>query len=192
MILFFELPRFERAAVIRFVQEGLKRRAKNVMLLPDTRISSYNRLLQERGLDARALRANGSVDFIPTNQLFGLVRRGRSVDWVQAFMNSLVEQCRKEGFREIQLYSRIVGKLFEEGELDLNLKLEAYWHQERNAFPMVILCSYRGDSLTPGKHDHFLENVMRLHTHLIPSGRAGWSFRLAEWALELPSTPASS
>lgn len=187
MILFYELPRFERAAVVKFIQEGIARRAKNVLLLPDTRISGYQRLLRGHGMDNRGLQASGSLVLTPTNQLFGLVRRSRSVDWIDAFVDSLIEQAKREGFPEIRLYSRINGKLFEEGELDLNLKMEAYWQKIRSLYPMVLLCSYRCEVLSPEKHEFFLGEVMGHHTHLIPSGRQGWSFSLGNLRVEVPA-----
>jgi hypothetical protein len=96
-------------------------------------------------------------------------------------MENLVQLASRHGFASVRLYNRITGKLFEDGQLDLNLKVEEYWHSVRNRLPLTLLCSYRGESLSPEKHARFMGEVLGRHTHFIPSGRAGWGFTLGTW-----------
>lgn len=55
----------------------------------------------------------------------------------------------RHGFTSVRLYNRITGKLFEDGQLDLDLKVEEYWHSVRDRLPLTLLCSYRGSPSPP-------------------------------------------
>lgn len=107
-------------------------------------------------LDAEETLAQLSVNGMPDWQIF------------HAAIGGLIARLRLD-YPAVRAYGEMVDVLWQRGEHEAAIRLEAFWNDLAELQTFSLLCAYQMDPLEGATYAGPLDCVCRVHTHLIPA-----------------------
>jgi hypothetical protein len=126
----------------------------------------------------RALFVQGLERFVESGQLWvydaeeTLARfmAGGMPEWrsFHQAMGGVIAELRLH-YGAVRAYGEMVDVLWQRGEREAAIRLEEYWNELGKLQTFSLFCAYRMDPLDSAVYGGPLENVCRVHSHLVPA-----------------------
>jgi AcrR family transcriptional regulator len=128
--------------------------------------------LAEAGVDVLAAVENGTFRFLDADQT---MRRFLLGGWPDAaefesVIGGLLRQASQTG-RPIRVFGEMVALLWEAGQVNAALELEALWNDLARQLPFSLFCAYPKQFMTGDDIDAFAQ-VCGLHTAVVPGAKS--------------------
>ena len=134
-------------AVIRFVEEGLRRGNGVVAVTSDNEADRIlDRLTRDR-LEPERFRRSGQLVIHDAGVILGQFMKGGMPQWpaFRRTMGSIMEKVQTLGFSTSRVYGDMVDILWQEGQVQAAIRLEEMWNDFGRLYPFSFFCSYMFD-----------------------------------------------
>jgi hypothetical protein len=129
----------------------------------------HQRLVEDRlvraGVDVAAARAGGSFVALDAAETMG---RFVSADWPSpaSFWQVVSPLLRPaaEAEKPVHIFGEMVSLMWEAGQVNAAIELEAMWNEVGRQYPMSLLCAYPVQAVRGEQHDDALTELCRAHT----------------------------
>lgn len=163
----YEHPDALEQAVRVFLDEGL-RRGEGVLVVAG---KSREGWLSRSGHDVDALKASGQLTVLDADATMAKFLVQGIPDWT-AFRESiggLLSAVRAGGRPSIRIYGEMVDVLWQQGRLAAAIRLEEFWNDLAKLIPFSLFCAYRINLHDKPTRAEPLQDIYRVHHHLVPS-----------------------
>ena len=92
------------------------------------------------------------------------------LDRFQRVMQEILRPGRVEG-RRVRAFGEMVARLWERGETEAAIQLEALWNEVTDRHKLMLFCAYPRRLFAGGRlaDREGLERICRCHTHVLPA-----------------------
>jgi hypothetical protein len=161
--------RFLCEAVAEYAGTGLRRGEGVILIATPAHRAAFMRQLEFDGIPAADDARSGQLVLLDAEETLERFMSGGMPDW-QAFhglIGDAIAKLRLE-YPSVRAYGEMVDVLWQRGERDAAMRLEAFWNDLAKLQTFSLLCAYYMDNLDAAAY-HPLDCVCRVHTHLIPT-----------------------
>lgn len=136
--------------------------------------------LADAGVDVSAALECGTFRFLDADQT---MRRFLVDDWpdpggFESVIGGLIRQAIGSG-RSVRVFGEMVALLWDAGQVNAALELEALWNDLGRQLPFTLFCAYPRKSVADGDLDAFAQ-VCGLHTSVVPTAPTRPAITLGE------------
>jgi PAS domain S-box-containing protein len=170
LVQFYEAEPFLLDALCGYIGTGLREGEACIVIATGEHQRGLDERLGACGVDIAAARASGQYivhDAAETLSMFmddGSPDAGRFAEVI----GKVVVQAAGEEGRRVRAFGEMVAILWEEGNHDAAIRLEALWNDLAEAHAFALLCAYPICSFGEEAHGGRFENICRHHTKVIP------------------------
>lgn len=168
LVQLYEIPSAIEQTVSLFIQKGLGNDEGVIVM---ARKAAAEAFLSRVDQDVEALKATGQLTVLEAEAALSKFLVQGIPDW-NAFRESiggLISAVRAGGRPAVRIYADVVDVLWQQGRLSAAIRLEALWNDLAKLMPFALFCAYRiSISDKPTKAEP-LQDIYRVHSHLIPS-----------------------
>ena len=161
--------RFLCEAVAEYAGTGLRRGEGVILIARREHRAAFMRQLEFDGIAAPEDVRSGQLVLLDAEDTLARFMSGGMPDWqaFHAFIGDAIAKLRLE-YPSVRAYGEMVDVLWQRGEHDAAMRLEAFWNDLAKLQTFSLLCAYYMDNLDAAAY-HPLDCVCRVHTHLIPA-----------------------
>jgi hypothetical protein len=180
--------------VASFLWDGLLRGDGLLVIAERQRRESLASHLERLGADVPLVRREGQLAMLDANEtLARFMVEGEPV-W-ERFERVIGEALQLASPREAEAghcaYGEMVGVLWQTGQTDAAFRVEEFWNRLLHRGGMQLYCGYPIDVFGSDFQESHVQEVLRAHTHVMPTGpQAGLSAALNRAMDELLGTHA--
>lgn len=169
-------PLFNRN-VAGFLWDGLLRGDGLLVIATRQRRESLVAHLGRLGADVALARRDGQLVMLDSHEtLAQFMDSGQRPDW-EAFRETIEDALARANGRVagagICAYGEMVGVLWEQGHHEAAIRVEEYWNRLLHAGGIDLFCGYPIDIFTNEFQNGPIQEVFRMHTHVVPTGPNG-------------------
>jgi DcmR-like sensory protein len=133
---------------------------------------AHLRLVEDRlvgaGVDVATARAGGSFLALDATET---MRQFVAADWPSPAgfwqaMSPLLRRAAEAG-KPVYIFGEMVSLLWDAGQVNAAVELEAMWNELRSQYPMSLFCAYPAQSVHGEQHEDALGELCRAHTTVI-------------------------
>jgi len=124
--------------------------------------------LARAGIDVAARQAAGLYVALDAVETMG---RFMVADWPDAasfwqLISPLISRAAETG-APVHVFGEIVALLWDFGQVNAAIEVEAMWNELAPQYPFSLLCGYPADSVSGAAHQDALAEVCRVHTAVV-------------------------
>lgn len=169
LVQFYSSPETLAETAGHFISEGLRKGETVVVIATPGHSVQFDAAMAAAGIDLAAVRANGRlVEFDARRTLDSLMSEGQPV-WhrFQSTIGPVLDKAVARG-GGVRAYGEMVDILWQAGNLSAAIRLEGYWNQILAKRRVPLFCAYRASVLGEASNHSPLQNILIMHTQLIP------------------------
>lgn len=128
-----------------------------------------------RGTDVSAAKAARRLVMMDANATLarimvdGRLDRGRFARLIGGAIERAFQRC-----AEVRLYGEMVALLWEKGDSEATLALEAAWNELASTHRFTLLCAYPMGNFRGPENDHIFQKICAAHAHVAPATDFGF------------------
>jgi MEDS: MEthanogen/methylotroph, DcmR Sensory domain len=138
-----------------------------VIATPEHRRMISDRLARA-GVDLAAAQASGvfaALDALETMSRFMVADLPNAASFWQV-ISPLIRRA-TESFKPVHVFGEMVALLWDFGQVNAAIEVEAMWNELAAQYPFALLCGYPVESVSGERHQDALTEVCRVHTSVV-------------------------
>ena len=142
-------------------------RAHGDALLAELRARQFNVDNDIKNGHLRVIDAGETLESVMDRGQHGMPNEER----FQSVLEDIVPRTPPRGRRGIRAYGEMVDVLWNQGNVPAALRLEELWNEAAESRQLSLLCGYAMARFPNAEHTKAIEEICRLHTHVLPTER---------------------
>jgi signal transduction histidine kinase/ActR/RegA family two-component response regulator len=172
VVQFYESGGFLCDEVARFLAEGLHADQPLLLVATAPHREGIGQRLAHYGFNLSDLCRCGQATIVDAHQLLSTFMFGSRVD-AALFKRVIAEELKRSRHgRErstVRLYAEMVDVLWQRGDSEAALRIEALWNEVAATDAFVLLCGYALEHFRDAAHSRSFAGICRQHGHAIPT-----------------------
>jgi len=148
-----------------YLLEALRKDGAAIVIASPEHRRAIRARLAQAGTDVAAAEAAGA--FVALDALETALRC-MVADWPDpaSFWEVISPLIRRatEAFKPVHVFGEMVALLWDDGEVNAGIEVEAMWNEMAAQYPFSLLCAYPVQSVSGERHQDPLAEVCRVHT----------------------------
>ena len=155
----------------RYLHEGWQRGDGLIVIAAQDHARAFTAELERLGVDVEAAVRGARLLVLDAHATLARFLADGRLDR-ERFRRTANEALRHVGRpgAGIRAYGEMVGLLWQAGQPEAAIELEALWNEVRDEEPFGLFCAYPIDVFGDGFHAAGIDQVLCAHTHLVPTG----------------------
>ena len=168
VVQFYARERELAAGVGQYLAEGLAEGSAVVVVATPGHRLAFENYLGGAGVDVSAARADGRYQAIDAAALLCRFAEAGQVDAAsfEAEVGHVIRSAAAAG-RAVRVYGEMVALLWDAGQLNATLELEALWNDLARDIPFALYCGYPESPAAGAEHRAAVAEVCRLHAAVV-------------------------
>jgi KaiC/GvpD/RAD55 family RecA-like ATPase len=162
--------------VASFLWDGLLRGDGLVVIATPQRRESLSSHLARLGADVTLARREGQLAMLDAQETLGRFMVDGQPHW-ERFQTVIAEALKlavpRVADARVCAYGEMVGLLWEAGQTTAAIQLEELWNRFLHRSGITLFCGYPIDVFANDFHQNHIHDVLRAHSHLMPTGSNG-------------------
>jgi hypothetical protein len=150
--------------VSEFLLEAIRAGGAAVVIATAAHRDSVAAALARAGADVAACRADGrylALDAFETMDRFMVAGWPSAASFWQV-IRPIVTRAAEAGV-PVHVFGEMVALLWDFGQVNAAIEVEAMWNELAAQYPFSLLCAYPADSVRGGRHQDALAELCRMH-----------------------------
>ena len=178
--------------VAKFLAEGLERSEGVLAIASPEHIASFKNQLRLLGVDVNSAIEQRQLLFLDAQTTLDqlMVDGWSDTSLIEKKISATLDLLR--GTSEWRRgYGEMVGLLWQSGDTQAALQLESLWNGFMQTGRLQLLCAYPVDVFDSAIHSPDIEQLLRVHTHIVPTGEDRDLERAVKRAIDDYTPPGS-
>jgi len=162
--------------VASFLWDGLLRGDGLLVIATEQRRESLASHLERLGADVGLARREGQLAMFDAQEMLSRIMPDGWPDR-ERFEHAIGDAIRlcspRAGSGAVCAYGEMVGVLWQDRQIDAAIVLEEFWNQALHRGGLQLFCGYPIDVFADDLHKSQVHDVLRAHTHFLPTGPNG-------------------
>jgi len=157
-------------AVAEYVGTGLRAGEAAIIIARPAHRTAFQAGLAAQGIDVDGALRTGQLVLLDAQETLARFMEGTQPDWsrFQRIIGGAIAELRL-AFPTVRAYGEMVDVLWQAGERDAAMRLEAFWNKLGRLQTFSLFCAYYMDPLDSASYGGPLKCVCKAHMHLIPA-----------------------
>lgn len=151
--------------VSAYLRQALREGGAAIVIATPEHQRAISARLTRAGVNVAAAEAAGAfatLDAIETMSRFMVACSPDAASFWQVI--SPLIRAATEAFKPVQVFGEMVALLWDLGQVNAAIEVEAMWHELAAQYPFSLLCAYPAESVGGDHHKDALAEVCRVHS----------------------------
>jgi len=168
VVQFYARERELATGVGQYLADGLAEGGAVVVVATPAHRLAFENYLAGAGADVTAVRVDGRYQAIDAAALLRRFAAAGQVDMTsfEAEVGHVIRAAGAAG-RPVRVYGEMVALLWDAGQLNATLELEAFWNDLARDIPFALYCGYPESPAAGAEHRAAVAEVCRLHAAVV-------------------------
>ncbi len=155
--------------VALYLKEGAEQGDRMIVVATPSHVRLFKEALKTSEVDADDLVRDGRLHLLDAEETLRSLQIDGELNWphFERKVRSLLREINPDG-SGLRAYGEMVDLLWKAGRLGDATRLEEFWNRLHETMRFSLYCSYTVDLLGPGTTGADLQEMITMHTHLLP------------------------